>query len=51
LVSGALLLLGNLLTTTLPILSSDTGDFYISVQTVPVEAKPFDPEFLPWVGI
>jgi tetratricopeptide (TPR) repeat protein len=47
LVSGALLLIGNLLTTTLPILSSDTGDFYISVQPVPVEAKPFDPEFLP----
>jgi len=31
----------------LPILSADTGEFYISVQPVPVEAKPFDPKFLP----
>lgn len=41
-ITGILLLIGQIL----PIWSADTGDFYISVDHVPIEAKPIKHAFL-----
>jgi len=48
LISGALLLFGQFMTTMLPIISSpDTGDFYITVNPVPIVPSSSPLEYLP----
>jgi tetratricopeptide (TPR) repeat protein len=45
--TAALALIGQFMVTLLPIWSTDTGDFYISVKPVPIEAKLVPYEILP----
>jgi tetratricopeptide (TPR) repeat protein len=47
LVSGTLLLLGQFLIIAMPIFSENTGDFSVSVDSMPIEAEPLPSEILP----
>jgi tetratricopeptide (TPR) repeat protein len=46
-IAGVLALSGQFVASLLPILSADTGDFFINVNPMPIEAKPSQHVFLP----